>query len=128
LAGKDPAASFVEVIRTHATDLVEWHEEHRDVVQRRHRIEAENPVLAGKVAGARVEAERELVTPHIAEELRLPTDHDVVALVVGAFTGLGDVLMTRAPELPPDQVVALAERALGLFQALLEHARNGLET
>lgn len=128
LAEKDPATSFVEVFRAHAPDLVVWHDEHRDIVERRHRIEAENPVLAAKVAGARAEAERELVTPHIAEELGLPADHEVVALVAGAFAGLGEVLMARTPGLPPDQVVALADRALGLFQALFEQARTTLET
>lgn len=124
LAAKDPATSFVEVLRAHAPDLAVWRDEHRDVLDRRRRIEVENPVVAAKVAGARAEAERELITPHIADELELATDHEMVALVAGAFAGLGEVLMARAPELSPDQVVALAERALVLFQALLDMARQ----
>lgn len=128
LADKAPETSFVEVFRAHTPDLVVWHDEHRDVIERRRRIEAENPVLAAKVAGARSEAERELVAPHIAGELGLPTDHHVVALVAGAFAGLGEVLMARAPDLPPEQVVALAERALELLQALLDQARTSRGT
>ena len=124
LAAKDPTTSFVEVFRAHIPDLVAWHEQHSDELDRRRRIEVENPVLAAKVAGARAEAERELITPHIADELELAMDHEMVALVAGAFAGLGEVLMARAPELPPDQVVALAERALELFVALLERARQ----
>lgn len=124
LAAKDPTTSFVEVFRAHTPDLVVWHEQHSDELDRRRRIEFENPVLAAKVAGARAEAERELITPHIADELELTRDHEMVALVAGAFAGLGEVLMARAPELPPDQVVALAERALELFEALLEQARQ----
>ena len=79
------------------------------------------------MAGARAEAERELITPHIADELELTRDHEMVALVAGAFAALGEVLKARAPELPPDQVVALAERALELFEVLLEQARQALD-
>lgn len=56
-----------------------WHHEHRETVAQRQRIEAENPTLAAKVAGARADAERGLVAPHIAKELGVPTEHDVAA-------------------------------------------------
>ena len=124
LAAKESTTSFAEVLRAHTRDLVLWHEQHSDVLDRRRRIEVEKPVLAAKVAGARAEAERELITPHIADELELARDHEMVALVAGVFAGLGEVLMARATELPPDQVLALAERALELFEALLEQARQ----
>ncbi len=128
LQAKEATTSFIEVFRAHAPNLVDWHEEHRDMLERRRRIMADNPALAARAAGARAEAERALITPHIAEELGLPADHEVVALAAGAFAGLGEVLTARVPELAQEQVVALAERALGLFEALLDRARSTLKT
>lgn len=128
LSQKDAETSFIDVFRAHAPDLAEWHHRHRDVVARRHRIQAENPTLAAKVTGARAEAERDLVAPHIAEELGLPAGHVMVALVAGAFAGLGEVLTSSAPALSREHVVALAEQALGLLQALLEQARSSLDS
>lgn len=124
LEDKGPDTSFVEVFRAHAPDLVRWHEEHRRSVEQRRRVEADNPALAARVAGARAETERQLVAPYIAQELSLPEDDELVALVAGAFAGLGEVLMLRVPRHTPSEVIALADRALGLVESLMAEARR----
>lgn len=119
---KDPATPFVEVFRSHAPRLGEWHRSHRAELRRRRRLEREHPELAARAAGARQAAERELVTPHIAHELGLPPDHETVALVAGAFAGLGEVLMLRLPGLGAEESAALGEQALQLFEGLMSTA------
>ena len=126
LSAKKSEISFTSVVRDNVSELIAWHEHHAELLEQRRRIALSNPDLAAKVAAARTQAERDMVTPHLAAELGLPPEHHTVMLVVGAFTGLGDVLMSRAPDLLPADVATLADEALDLFEALLLRVKQTL--
>lgn len=123
LADRSEGSTFLDVFRAHVKHRAAHEEATAEWRQLRKAFEQAHPEIAAKGVAQRAAAEQKLIIPAIARDLACREDDPRVALIAGAFIGVGNKLTELLEDPATRDHEAMMHLGLDILSAALSHAR-----